>query len=453
MSQLGKYEYTNSLHADGHRRILYPSEVRGGFQKLKKIIHPLMILNFLVLPLLRIGDDRLLLIDIQHRTFFIFGFSFNAQDIYLMFFLVTGLAFTLFFITALVGRIFCGWACPQTVFLEGIYRRVERWIEGSQANYFKNRSKKNATYWRNMGLKYIAYILISFLLAHFIVLYFVRLHVYQEMWLGNVSSHPVVFAWIMFLTFLLTFNYGWFREQLCLVICPYGRLQSVLMDDDSLLIGYDPNRGEPRGKLKDPNRGQCIDCNRCVEVCPTGIDIRNGMQMECIGCANCIDACDEIMLKIGQPKGLVRYDSYNGLTQQKKTILRPRIYVYMVLLAIGAIVSTKMISKRTSFEANLLRAKGAPYLLLEKTIRNQYEIHLFNKDRFDRTFTIKPIPIDGVRFTIPIQKLTIKKLRDQTVPVFVEMDKDRFEKSFDIEVLIQHENGEKIMETVVFTGP
>ncbi|MCB1198970.1 MAG: 4Fe-4S binding protein, partial [Deltaproteobacteria bacterium] len=143
MSQLGKYEYTNSLHADGHRRILYPSEVRGGFQKLKKIIHPLMILNFLVLPLLRIGDDRLLLIDIQHRTFFIFGFSFNAQDIYLMFFLVTGLAFTLFFITALVGRIFCGWACPQTVFLEGIYRRVERWIEGSQANYFKNRSKKN----------------------------------------------------------------------------------------------------------------------------------------------------------------------------------------------------------------------------------------------------------------------------------------------------------------------
>jgi len=454
MATLGKYEYTNSLKADGHRRILFPSEVSGKYQSLKKIVHPLMILNFLILPFLYVGEDRLILFDIQHRSFFLFGFSFNAQDIYLIFFLVTGVAFSLFFITALVGRIFCGWACPQTVFLEGIYRRVERWIEGSQAAFFKRHTQKDKLYYRNLIIKSLAYVLISAILAHFIVLYFVQLNVYYEMWTVDVSTHPVVFGWIVFLTLLLTFNYGWFREQLCLIICPYGRLQSVLTDDDSLVIGYDPMRGEPRGKAKDQNRGDCIDCGRCVQVCPTGIDIRNGLQMECIGCANCIDACDEIMDKVGQSKGLIRYDSYNGLVHQPKRILRPRIFVYAVLLVIGAIVSTTMVSKRTNFEANMLRSQGSPYTFSQSDIQNQFEIHLFNKDRFERTYVIIPQPTESVVFTIPIAKITIPKLGDQRIPVFESMPKEKYRQPFPIEVLVRDEGSqEEIVAKSTFLGP
>lgn len=454
MATLGKYEYTNSIHADGSRRRLYPADVRGRFQNLKKLIHPLMILNFLVLPLIKVGGDRLLLLDVHNRMFFIFGMSFNAQDIYLVFFLVTGLAFTLFFITAVVGRIFCGWACPQTVFLEGLYRRVERWIEGPQSRFFKNASAKNKTHYRNRILKYSLYVLISVVIAHFLVLYFVQMGVFVEMYQNGIDSHPIVFAWLVFLTFLLTFNYGWFREQLCVVICPYGRLQSVLTDDDSLVIGYDPNRGEPRGRVKDENRGDCIDCGRCVEVCPTGIDIRNGLQMECIGCANCIDACDEIMDKIGQPRGLVRYDSYNGLTQQPTKILRPRIYAYAVLLAVGAVISSFMFAKRTSFEANMIRNTGAPYLLVDDRIQNQFEIHIVNKDRFERTFVISTPEMQGVTFTIPIEELRLPKFGNQRIPVFVSMPKSEFEAPFELEVQIQKtDHPDTITARSQFLGP
>jgi cytochrome c oxidase accessory protein FixG len=453
MATLGKYEYTNSLRADGSRKLIYPADVHGRYQRLKKYIHPVMMLIFFALPLIRLGDERLLLLDIQRRSFYIFGLTFNAQDIYLIFFLVSGLAFTLFFITALVGRIFCGWACPQTVFLEGLYRRVERWIEGPHTTFYKNQASKNATHYRRLVAKYIAYLAISFVLAHTVVLYFVELSVYRDIWLG-LAPHPVVLTWLIALTLLLTFNYGWFREQLCVIICPYGRIQSALTDDDTLVIGYDPERGEPRGKAKDVNRGACIDCNRCVAVCPTGIDIRNGLQMECIGCANCIDACNEIMVKTGQPQGLIRYDSYNGLHHLKKKILRPRIAAYTLLLVIGMAVFAFTVSKRQPFEANLLRFQGAPYTLKQDQISNQFEIHLFNKDRTPKTFVIEPQPTADVRFTLPIQTITLDKLKDQRIPVFVDMPKAKYSAPFDLTFTItQVETGKTIRTQAKFLGP
>lgn len=453
MSDLGKFDYTNSLRSDGSRNKIYPADVKGIYQSLKKIIHPIMMAIFVIVPLLHINGQRVLLLDIGNRNFFIFGLSFNAQDIYLLFFLVTGLAFALFFITAVVGRIFCGWACPQTVFLEGLYRKIERLIEGPHTQFFKNTKQPwNGKRVFKIGFKYFAYILLSMLIAGFLILYFVPMETYHEMWGQGVSTHPIIFGWFLFLVFALTFNFGWFREQVCLILCPYGRIQSALTDDDTLVIGYDPNRGEPRGKVSLPTRGACIDCNRCVVVCPTGIDIRNGLQMECIGCANCIDACNEVMDKVGQARGLIRYDSYNGLFGKPKQILRPRVYAYTALMLIGMLVSGWMFSKRSSFEANMIRFTGPTYVFVDGKIRNQFEIHLFNKERGQRTFSIEPVEMQNLNFILPIRQISLESMKDRRIPVFVEMDQKSFEKSFPIQIRVL-QGGKQVVAKTNFLGP
>jgi cytochrome c oxidase accessory protein FixG len=234
------------------------------------------------------------------------------------------------------------------------------------------------------------------------------------------AAHPEAFAWAAVLTAVLYFDFAWFREQLCLIVCPYGRLQSVLTDRDTIVIGYDSQRGEPRGKVG-TTKGDCVDCNRCVVVCPTGIDIRNGLQIDCIGCARCIDACDEVMTKLERPAGLIRYDSQQGFAGAAKRLLRPRVYLYAALGVLGASVASFSLAQSRPFEANLLRLRDAPpYTLDAGRVRNAFEIHLVNKRSHESRFELRAPADPRLHFAIAIPKLTLPSLADQRVPVFVD---------------------------------
>ncbi|MEM9281066.1 MAG: 4Fe-4S dicluster domain-containing protein [Verrucomicrobiota bacterium] len=229
------------------------------------------------------------------------------------------------------------------------------------------------------AIKHGIYILISLLLAHLFVSYFVSIPRLYQFMQQSPSEHARAFGVMLFLTIALYFSFSWFREQFCIILCPYGRIQSALTDDDTVIIGYDKNRGEPRGRRGAADTGDCIDCLRCVKVCPTGIDIRNGLQLECIGCAACIDACNTIMDKVEQPRGLIRYDSLNGLEGKKRRIWRPRLALYTGMLCLGLFVFLYAVSGLRSAKMEIIRMAGQPYYLDEDSVRNQFRVNFVTK--------------------------------------------------------------------------
>jgi len=323
------------------------------------------------------------------------------------------------------------------VFLDGVYRRVERWIEGPR-NVRLKRDKGPVTLGRvaRKLAKHGAFALLSFLLAHVFLSYFVSMPGLLRMMGGSPSVHPEAFAWASAVTLVLYGNFAWFREQLCLVICPYGRLQSVLTDTDTLVIGYDAQRGEPRGKASAKDKGDCVDCARCVVVCPTGIDIRNGLQLDCIGCAACVDACDDVMDKLRRPRGLIRYDSLTGLMREKRRFLRPRLYVYAALGVLGAAVASLSLRTHAAFEATLLRLPGAPFVLDEQgmRVRNALELSLVNKRSEPVKFRIAPLPSEGAEYVVALPEVTLGALEARRIPVFVSAANDGRERSVQLRV-------------------
>ena len=408
-----------SLGTDGHRRRPYPADVKGRFVTARRIVYAALIALWAALPWIPVGGHPAVFLDIDARQFFLFGLSFNAQDLWLLFFAVSGFGFALLFVTAVLGRVWCGWACPQTVFIEGLFRPIERAINGPR-NVALRRAKEPfgwARLWRG-AVTHGLYVVAALFVAHVFVAYFVSLPRLFAMVRQNPGAHAEAFAWMLATTALFYVAFGVFREQFCVVMCPYGRLQSVLLDDDALVVGYDERRGEPRGKAKTA-KGDCVDCRRCVVVCPTNIDIRDGLQLDCIACTACIDACDDVMIQLGRKPGLVRYDSQRGFRGEKKRILRPRIWGYSALLAIGAIVAAFAIRSRTPFEANLLRLPGPPYTLEASTIRDGYELHLVNKSAAPKTFTITSVPTAKLEFVIPIPSVTVESLGSRRIPFFV----------------------------------
>jgi len=370
----------SSIGADGRRQFVYPADVRGRFATARRGVFVALVAIWIALPLLKAGGRPMVLLDVAKRQFFLFGMTFNAQDAWLAFFLITGVGFGLALMTSLAGRVFCGFACPQTVFLEGVFRPIERFVEGPREKRIR-RDKGPLTLDKALRkiAKHALFLLAAFLIAHIVLSFFVPVPQTLRMISGSPAAHPEAFAWAASITLALYANFAWFREQMCLVVCPYGRLQASLVDDDSLVVGYDEKRGEPRGKAGSTTRGDCVDCKRCVVVCPTGIDIRNGLQLDCIGCTACIDACDEIMVKLGQPTGLVRYDSKRALSGGERRILRPRLLVYALLGLAGIVVTVLASRSRTDFEANLTRAVGAPYVVENESVRNSFVLHLVNK--------------------------------------------------------------------------
>lgn len=379
-----------TINNDGSRYFLHPSDVKGKWMISRRVVGMILIAVYVLLPWIPINGAPAVFLDVENRMFHLFGLTLVPQDLWVMFFAISGLGFGLFFITSLLGRVWCGWACPYTVFLDHIYRRIERWIEGDAPA----RKALQASPWTPVKifkrvLKHLLYALVAAAIAHVFLSYFVSLERLYGFMQGGPLEHATAFGIVAFLTLVLWFCFGYFREQFCVIMCPYGRLQSALTDDDTINVGYDPIRGEPRG-AKGKAEGDCIDCRRCVQVCPTGIDIRNGLQMECIGCTACIDACDDIMVKVGRPKGLIRYDSFNGFAGKAHRLLRPRVYAYCALALLGLGALTLVASKKARpFNVTIARSGGAGFFSDASSVRNIYKVRVMNKRNQSATVTIR----------------------------------------------------------------
>ncbi|MBX3274523.1 MAG: cytochrome c oxidase accessory protein CcoG [Sandaracinaceae bacterium] len=446
-----------SLREDGRRNFVHPADVAGRFVKARYVVFALLIGFWAGLPWVPINGNPALFLDVERRRFFLFGGTFNAQDAWLLFFLFSGVGLSVIVVTALVGRVWCGWACPQTVFMEGMFRRIERWVEGPRNVRLKrNEGPWSADkIWRKV-VKHVLFALAALFVSHVFLSFFVSMPSLLEMMRRSPAEHPTAFAWMVGVSVILYGNFAWFREQLCVIICPYGRLQSVLTDRDSLVVGYDAERGEPRGKASDANAGDCVDCKRCVVVCPTGIDIRNGLQLDCIGCTACIDACDEVMDKLKRPRGLVRYDSQNGLEHQpKKKILRPRLALYGALALAWGVGAFLAFRTHTSFEANLVRLRGAPYHLVEEgTIaRNLFTLHVVNKASEEAAFAIRGREADGVSFRIGEERVVLGSLESRQVPVYVDVVVEGYAPGDRVVIEIAREGGETVTAEGALLGP
>ena len=473
-------EEVTTIRADGSRAFLHPADVRGRLTAARRISAGLLIAFYLSLPWIKVGGFPAVFLDVAERRFHLFGLTLAAQDLWLLFFLITGLGFSLFFVTALLGRIWCGWACPQTVFLDHVYRRIERWIDGDAV---RRRALAAAPLSAGKAarrvLKHALYLLVSAAVAHLFLAYFVSIPELWAMMRAAPAEHGSLFGFMGVFTGVLYFNFAWFREQLCIVICPYGRIQSALTDDNTLVIGYDAKRGEPRGRHRAaagesavtlgavvtrlaaagappfPEHGDCVACNRCVQVCPTGIDIRQGLQLECIGCAGCIDACDDVMSRLGRPRGLIRYDSQNAFAGRRTRWLRPRTLLYGLLLFLGASVATWALSTVHAGSFGVTRLPGAPYVVDPAAIRNQFLVRLVNKRAEPATFVlaVRSAP-DGLRqngFEAPV---VVAAMGEEVRPLILQQDRSRYTGPFHFEVEVSDRAGRyRLTREVEFLGP
>lgn len=444
-----------TIRDDGSRMFLHPADARGRFARWRTVSAWLLIALFVALPWIQINGHPAVLLDVMSRRFHLFGMTFAAQDLWLMFFLVTGMAFGLFYVTAVLGRVWCGWACPQTVYLEHVYRRVERWLEGDATKRRKlDRSPWNTEKILRRGTKHLLFVLISAVVMHIFLAYFVSLPSVWQMMHESPAEHLGLFAFVMVATGLVYLNFAWFREQLCIVICPYGRLQSALIDDHTINVGYDETRGEPRGKPSNPEAGDCIDCHRCVQVCPTGIDIRQGLQLECIGCTACIDACDEIMDKLGRDRGLIRYDSLAGFSGLKTRFVRARTILYTVLLLIGATVAAFAFRSVEEVEASVTRMRGSPFYVTEEVVRNQYELLLLNKGDQPATFRVNVLAEQPGMSWNELSRNPIPPLGEETRTLVISVKRDAYEGPFVYTLELTAEpSGVVITKEVSFAGP
>jgi cytochrome c oxidase accessory protein FixG len=445
-----------TINADGSHRSLQPADVHGRFTSARRFSGYALIAVYLLLPWIPVRGYPAVFLDIAERRFHFFGFTLVAQDVWLLFFGVSGLGFALFFITALFGRVWCGWACPQTVFLDHVFRRIERWIDGdAPARRALAAAGMNPRKLGRRAAKHFLYILASLAITHLFLAYFVSI---PQLWLylhEAPGEHWASFLFVFVAAGFLYFNFAWFREQLCIVICPYGRLQSALSDDHTMVIGYDTARGEPRGRLGLPDAGACIDCNRCVNVCPTGIDIRHGLQLECIGCAACIDACDEVMTKVHRPTGLIRYDSLSGFGGGITRWIRPRTMVYGILLLCGAAVAMFAFSAVKPVNFQIYRMSGAAYFVGADEVRNQFMVRLVSKSTGPETFVVSTAGLPpGVRQTGFSAPVTVAPLEESVSPLVLLIERKFYHGPFKFTVNVSNPARSLVLSREVeFMGP
>lgn len=387
---------------DGFHINHYPMAARGFFRKYRTLTQLLLITVFIILPWIKINGLPAILINLPGRRFTFFGLSFWGHDAPLLFFLFASFSLGLLFTTAVWGRVWCGWACPQTVAIDGIFRKIEFLIEGNHIARKKLRDmpldKEKII---RVTVKWLLFFFVSSLLSHTFFAYFAGTGKLVSMALSSPTGNWTSFLLTNTITLIILFNFGWFKERLCTVICPYGRLQSVLMDEDSLVVAYDENRGEPRkGRKSDSGKtGDCINCYKCVAVCPTGIDIRRGIQMECIACTSCIDACDEIMRIIKKPDGLIRYESENGLKGEKTVFWKMKTYIYLGLTMLSLLGLFLSVLNRSDLDITILRAHETPYQVLETSkekilITNHFTLNL--KNQSSQTMEVNIIQPEGI---------------------------------------------------------
>lgn len=463
--RIDKYEYDkgskdpeyfrdsiSSVDADGKRNWIYPKQPKGWFYNKRKIVNFLLIAFLFAGPFIKIKGEPLLLINVLARKFVILGQPFWPQDFFL--FGLGMIAFIVFIIlfTVVYGRLFCGWVCPQTIFMEGVFRRIEYWIEGTDTQ----QQKLNKAPWtkdkiiKKVG-KHSLFFAISFLIGNTFLAYLIGIEALQELVTAPISENWNNFFAMVGFSFAFYFVFSYMREQVCVAVCPYGRLQGVLLDQHSIAVMYDFKRGEPRGRIKKGKKkeksnpkpegikidnpilnmqnavhsaaadtevkaeaglaiGDCIDCNLCVKVCPTGIDIRNGTQLECVNCTACIDACDEVMVKVNRPTGLIRYASQTMIEEGKPFKFTRRMQSYSVVLTLLLGVLFTSLAMRSDMEVTILRAPGMLYQEIDKnTVSNFYTYQIVNKTNKDLPIELKIEDKKGNIRLVGDADLTIKK--------------------------------------------
>ncbi|MEE9437523.1 MAG: 4Fe-4S dicluster domain-containing protein [Saprospiraceae bacterium] len=479
----------STVDKSGNRIWVYPKKPKGQFYDYRKYLSYILLVVLFGLPFIKMNGEPFVLFNVPESTFIIFGVYFAPQDFHLFVIaMLIGLIFIVLF-TVIFGRLFCGWICPQTIFMEMVFRRIEYWIEGD-SNAQKRLNKAPWTTEKTIKKigKQLIFILISAVIAHTFLSYIIGVDQVWKIVTDPVNQHWSGFVAMVVFTFVFYGVFSVMREQVCTTICPYGRLQGVLLDDNSLTVAYDFVRGEPRGKLSKkrksqqvdcssdkscagcktgttpchtpppppPPKGDCIDCGLCVQVCPTGIDIRHGVQLECINCTACMDACDEVMVKIKKPTGLVRIDSHNGILEKRNSLWNTRVAAYsLVLVALIGLESFLFIS-RSSVETLFLRTPGMLYQdNKDGFISNLYNYQLINKTDQEIPITFESDDLEGIEFEVIGHKDPITKKNGITEgAVFIKIPKSNLKgrkTKLHIKVL---SNGELIDEAnTTFLGP
>ncbi|WP_297985960.1 cytochrome c oxidase accessory protein CcoG [uncultured Chryseobacterium sp.] len=410
-----------TMDNSGKRKWIYPKKPSGRYTNYRTIVSYFLLALFFAIPFIKINGNPLLLLNVLDRQFYIFGQPFYPQDFFILALgAITSIVFIILF-TVVFGRIFCGWICPQTIFLEMIFRKIEFAIEGDRNKQMKlDRQEWNSEKIWKRGLKWSIYIIISLIITHWMFMYIVGYkEVFKIMQEGPFANFTNFLVMILF-TAAFYFTFAWFREQVCTLVCPYGRLQGVLIDKQTINVYYDFKRGENRAKWKKgedrkaEGKGDCIDCNQCVVVCPTGIDIRNGQQLECVNCTACIDACDEVMVKVGLPKGLIRYATEDEIEKEKpfKFTNRMKAYTVVLLAMIGFL--GYLLSARGEMEAKFIKPAGSSFFVKDGLITNTYNYTFLNKSNKDKVVTIKIMePAHGEISLSSADKILLK--RDQMI--------------------------------------
>ena len=455
-----------TIDKSGNRSWVFPKKPSGKFYKYRSYVSYFLLAFLLAAPFIKINGNQFLLFNVIERKFNIFGFPFWPQDFYLLVIsMIVGVVFIILF-TVIFGRIFCGWICPQTIFLEMVFRKVEYWIDGDRGKQIRlDKQPWNAEKIRKRLLKWFIFFVISFLIANVFLAYLIGGDTLITYITGSPFDNTSTLISLIIFTCVFYFIFAWFREQVCIIACPYGRLQGVLLDNKTINVAYDHKRGEReagRSKFKKNEdreaigKGDCIDCKQCVVVCPTGIDIRNGTQLECVNCTACIDECDHMMESVGLPKGLIRYESEENIEKKKPFKLNARIKGYSAVLFILVGVLIGMLFLRNDVEATILRLPGQLYQHKENNIiSNVYTFKVINKTTKD---------INDVSYRLMSQKGTIKLVTNQdfNIPkqglaegtLFIEINSSALKKD-KIKLEIGVYSGDELIETTItnFLGP
>jgi cytochrome c oxidase accessory protein FixG len=443
----------HNIDASGQRRWISAKQPKGKWYQRRSIVGYLLLLFLIVAPLLSIGDHPFMLLDIVNRKFYLFGMMVFTQDSYILALVMAVAVVSIVLFTVVFGRVWCGWACPQTLFLELIYRKIEFLFDGNGRKATKQTPRIDSLRLRSF-LKHALYLLISIFFTNVFLMWFIGPDQLMKIISEPVTAHLSGFLFMMAISLFYYWIYAYFREQVCTFFCPYGRMQGVLLDNNSIAVIYDFKRGEPRNR-KVTEGGDCVDCRQCLSVCPTGIDIRNGSQLECIHCAACIDECNIVMRKIGKPQNLIRYDSFQGVETGKRTLLNTRSIAYFIVLIGLMILLALTVVKRTIIDVTMFRSQGTLYQQLDsETYSNIYQVMFLNKGNESLELTPRLLNSPSGEIRMAGDKVVLPPNGNLKEVWMIRMKKSALTGK-ETEIKIGLFSGDQLRETVItnFLGP